>query len=48
MPYKYRNRDVRNNTTDDGERRQRLHDNQNNRGDKKNPPARNMNGEPIQ
>lgn len=47
MPNKYSNRDVRNNTTDDGERRQRLHANQNNRGDKQNPPAKNMNGESI-
>ena len=34
MPNKYSNRDVRNNTTDDGERRQRLHDHQDNKREK--------------
>ncbi|GIM29069.1 hypothetical protein CPJCM30710_17350 [Clostridium polyendosporum] len=39
---------VRNNVTDDGQRRQRLHKHQDNRGTKKNPPEyENLNGDPI-
>lgn len=39
---------IRNKVVDDGTRRQRLHENQDNKGTKKNPPQyQNLNGEPI-
>lgn len=47
MKSKYNNKEARNKVVDDGERRQRIHGNQDNIGNKKNPPAKNMNGEPI-